>query len=143
MPFGILEHWSPEHALNNVIVYMREDGVDGLKKHLTAKALKTVEGIQKISDLPEVNIIASSILGDNALSFVLSKLSELDWTINEVMKGSETSKCVLGFKYEYKVSGTIEMTLIKEDGKWKVDKLGIPKFDKFDLPEPEKTQDQQ
>lgn len=135
MAFSILEHWSPEYALNNVIVDMREEGVDGLKKHLTANALKTVEGFEKISGIPEVSILTTTLLGDNAVSILLSKLSDLEWTIKDVMKGSETSKAILAFSYEDKMDGTIELTMIKEEDKWKIDKLGMPKFEKITLPE--------
>ena len=137
MPFSILEHWSPEYALNNVIVDMREWGVDGLKKHLTANALKTVEGFEKISGIPEVSILTNTLLGDNPVSLLLSKLSDLEWTIKDVMKGSETSKAILGFSFEDKMDGTIELTMIKEDDKWKIDRLGMPKFDKLSLPQAE------
>ena len=65
----------------------------------------------------------------------LSKLSDMEWTIKDVMKGSETSKGVLGFSYEDKMSGTIELTMIKEEKIWKIDSLAMPKFDKFTLPQ--------
>ena len=44
MAITLFERWSPEYALNNAFDDMRASGVDGLKKHLTSKALKTVEG---------------------------------------------------------------------------------------------------
>jgi hypothetical protein len=31
------------------------------------------------------------------------------------------------------MTGTIELTMIKEDKIWKIDSLGTPKFDKFTL----------
>ena len=119
---------------------MREEGVAGLKKHLTASALKPIESFEKISGLPEVSLLTNSFLGDNPMNILLSKLSDMEWTIKDVMKGSETSKGVLGFSYEDKMSGTIELTMIKEDDKWKVDKLGVPKFDTITLPEFETVQ---
>ena len=51
------------------------------------------------------------------------------------MKGSETSKAIVGFNYEDKMVGTIELTMIKEDKIWKIDSLAMPKFDKFALPQ--------
>ena len=137
MPFSILERWSPEYALNNVLVDMRESGLDGLKKHLTANARKTVEGFEKVSGRPEVSFISSSILGDNAVSILLDKLSDCEWTVKDVMKGDETSKAILGFNFEDNMAGTIELTMIKEDEVWKIDKLGMPKFDKFSMPQVE------
>lgn len=51
MAITLFERWSPEYALNNAFDDMRESGLTGLKKHLTANALKTVEGVVKISVL--------------------------------------------------------------------------------------------
>ena len=42
MAFTLFERWSPEYALNNAFDDMHKSGLDGLKKHLTANALKTV-----------------------------------------------------------------------------------------------------
>ena len=134
MAFTLFERWSPEYALHNAFDDMKASGLDGLKKHLTANALKTVEGIESISSNPEIALLTTAIMGDNALSILLGKLSECEWTIKDVMKGSETSKAIVGFDYEDKMVGTIEMTMIKEDKIWKIDSLAMPKFDKLTLP---------
>ena len=42
---------------------------------------------------------------------------------------------IVGFDYQDKMVGTIELTLIKENDIWKVDKLGVPKFDVISLPQ--------
>ena len=84
-------------------------------------------------------MIASSLFGGNALGVLLDKLSECEWTIKDVMKGSETSKAVIGFNYEDMLVGTMEMTMIKEDKIWKIDGIAMPKFDKFTM---QKNKDQ-
>lgn len=65
----------------------------------------------------------------------LDKLSECDWTIKDVMKGSESSKAIIGFEYQDMMAGTIELKMIKEGSIWKIDSLAMPKFDKFTLPQ--------
>ena len=136
MAFTLFERWSPEYALNKAFDDMEESGLDGLKKHLTSNALKTVEGFESLAGKPEVTLITTALMGSSAMSFLLDKLSECDWTIKDVMKGSETSKAVVGFNYQDKMVGTIEMTMIKEDKIWKIDGLAMPKFDKFALQQP-------
>ena len=89
MAFSIFERWSPEYALNNTFADMGAYGLDGLKKHLTSNALKTVNGMESVANRPEVSLITSTLLGGNAVSVLLDKLSECDWTIGEVMKGSD------------------------------------------------------
>ena len=113
MAFSLFERWSPEYALNNAFHDMHESGLDGLKKHLTSNALKTVESIETISGRPEIALITSAIVGSNPVSFLLDKLSECDWTIKDVMNGSEKSKAVVGFKYKENLEGTIDLDMIR------------------------------
>jgi hypothetical protein len=135
MAITLFERWSPEYALNNTFDDMRASGVDGLKKHLTANALKVVNGFESISGNPGVSLLSATLLGGDAMSLLLGRLSECDWTIKEVMKGKETSKAIVGFDYHDLMVGTIEMTMIKEDDIWKIDGLGVPKFEKLNLPQ--------
>ena len=119
--------------MNNAFDDMRASGLDGLKKHLTANALKTVESVESISGNAAVALLTTAFMGGNAVSILLDKLSECAWTIKEVMKGSESSKAVVGFNYQDKMVGTVEVTLIKEDKIWKINSLASPKFDKLAL----------
>ena len=135
MAVTLFERWSPEYALNNTFDDMRASGVDGLKKHLTANALKVVNGFESISGNPGVSLLSATLLGGDAMSLLLGRLSECDWTIKEVMKGKETSKAIVGFDYHDTMAGTIEMTMIKEDSIWKIDGLEMPKFEKINLPQ--------
>ena len=138
MAFTLFERWSPEYALNNAFEDMNRSGLDGLKKHLTSNAFKSIQSLEAISNRPEISLFTTAFLGGSAVSVLLDKLSECEWTIVEVMKGSESSKAIIGFDYQDKMTGTIELTMIKESKKWKIDSLAMPKFDKIALPK-EKT----
>ena len=133
MALSLFERWSPEYALNNAIDDVKASGLDGLKKHLTSKALKSVEDFDSISSMPGVALFSTVIMGGDAVGVLLEKLSDCEWTIKEVMKGSETSTAIVGFDYEDSLVGTIELTMIKEDKIWKIDSLSKPKFDKLSL----------
>ena len=135
MGITLFERWSPEYALNNAFEDMRESGVDGLKKHLTSNALKNLNTIESIAGRPEVSLLTTAFMGGNAVKVLLDKLSECEWTIKEMMKGSENSKAIVKFDYQDKMVGTIDMNMIREDKIWKIDGLEIPKFDKFTLPQ--------
>ncbi len=133
MAFSLFERWSPEYALNNAFHDMHESGLDGLKKHLTSNALKTVESFESISGRPEISLITSAIIGNNPVNFLLDKLSECEWTIKDVMKGSKKSKGTVRFKYKESLDGTIDLEMIREDKVWKIDRLASPHFDKVSL----------
>lgn len=133
MALGIFERWSPEYALNKAFGDMRKSGLDGLKKHLTSNALKTVEKFDSVSGRPEIALVTTSLIGGSAMSVFLEKLSECDWEIKDVAKGDDTAKANVGFNYEDKMVGEIEFTMVKEDKIWKIDNLKTPKFDKLSL----------
>ena len=143
MAFALFERWSPEYALNNVFDDMKAEGLDGLKKHLTSKALKTVENFESVSGNAGIALVTTALIGGNAANVLLEKLSECEWTIKEVMKGSETSKAIVGFNYEDKMVGTIELAMIKEDKIWKIDSLAKPKFDKLALSQKDSQPEEQ
>ena len=135
MALSLFERWSPEYALNNAIDDVKASGLDGLKKHLTSKALKSVESFDSISNMSGVALLSTVLMGGDAVGVLLDKLSECEWTIKEVMKGSESSRAIVAFDYEDKIVGTVELTMIKEDKIWKIDSLSKPKFDKISLPQ--------
>jgi hypothetical protein len=142
MAFGIMKRISPEYVLKNAIEDMRLSGLDGLKPYLTSNALKTIDTVSTISSGVDVltgslGMFMSQSGSGNAsvpsAGFLLDKLSELDWVIMDVLKGSDSAKGVLGFTYQDKVEGTVEVTLIREDKEWRIDTLNKPKFTKFEL----------
>ena len=47
--------------------------------------------------------------------------------------GRNPAKAVVGFDYQDKMTGSIEMDMIKEGDIWKIDGLSSPKFEKFTL----------
>ena len=133
MAIPFFERWSPEYALNNTFDDMRKSGIDGLKKHVTSNALKTVESFESLSGRAEVALFTTALLGGNAVTCLLEKLSECDWTVKDVMKGTETAKAVIGFNYQDMMVGTVELTMIKEEKTWKIDSLALPVIEKFTL----------
>ena len=135
MAITLFERWSPEYALNNTFDDMRASGLEGQKKHLTANALKVVTGFESLTGRSEVSLLTTALLGGDAINMLLERLSECDWSTKDVLKGSETSKAVVGFDYHDMMVGTIEMNMIKEDRIWKIDGLGVPKFEKINLPQ--------
>ena len=137
MAFSLFKRISPEYVLEKVFADIKASGAEGLKPYLTASAKKKFDTLQVLSD--GVGMFTGG--SGNALNFLLAKLSEFEWTIKDVLKGSESAKGVVGFKYEDIMEGTVELSMIKEDKEWKIDNLDMPKFDKFTLPQNEKKAD--
>lgn len=127
MSFNLLRRWSPEYALNEAYADVKEEGMSGLKKHLTANALKTIGNVESIANL------GTLIMGSNPTTLLLNKMSEFEYEVKEILKSSESARVVVGFYYKDSVAGTIEINMIKEEKEWRIDGLGNPHFDKFEL----------
>ena len=142
MALGIMKRISPEYVLKNAIEDMKLSGLDGLKPYLTSNALKSIDTVLKFSNGVDLftgglGVLMSQSGSGNisgaSVRFLLDKLSELDWVIMGVLKGSDSAKGVVGFTYEDKVDGTVEVTMIREDKEWRIDTLNMPKFTKLEL----------
>ena len=142
MALGIMKRISPEYVLKNAIEDMKLSGLDGLKPYLTSNALKSIDTVLKFSNGVDLftgglGVLMSQSGSGNisgaSVRFLLDKLSELDWVIMDVLKGSDSAKGVVGFTYEDKVDGTVEVTMIREDKEWRIDTLNMPKFTKLEL----------
>ena len=127
MAFKLFMRLSPEYALNEAYADVKEEGMQGLKKHLTDNALKTIEKVEFIGDLSTLAMM------ENPTNLLISKMGEFEYEVIDMLKGKESARCVIGFSYKDSVEGTIEIELIKEEKEWKISGLKNPHFDKLNL----------
>ena len=128
MAFGFMKKISPEYVVEHAIADMKLSGLEGLKPYLTDKAEKNVQTILTVSS--GVNLIT----GSNKVSVFFARLAEYDWTVTEIMKGSESAKAVLAFSISNgtdEIAGTLQLTLIKEEKEWRIDGVEMPQFTTF------------
>ena len=143
MAIGFIKRVSPEYVLKCAMDDLQKNGLDGLKPYLTSNALKKVEMVQSFSDgiglLSGVMAFASagSQWSGEEMSAVMLHLvrhiSEIEWQVLDILKGSASTKVVLGFKYQESVEGSMELTMIKQEKEWRIDTLSMPHFDKLSL----------
>jgi len=128
MALGFMKKISPEYVVEHAITDMKTSGLDGLKPYLTDKAKKNVETIISVSNG------VSLFMGSNKVSILFDRLAECNWTVVDLLKGSESAKAVLGFAISDgtdEIEGTIQLTLIKEEKEWRIDGVDMPQFTKF------------
>ena len=128
MAFGFMKRISPEYVVEHAIEDMRTSGLEGLKPYLTDKAEKNVDTFISVSNG------VSLLTGGYKVSVFFNRLAECDWTVDEILKGSESAKAILGFAIRSggdDIEGTLQLTLIKEDKEWRIDGVDMPKFAKF------------
>lgn len=128
MAFGFMKRISPEYVVEHAIEDMRTSGLEGLKPYLTDNAEKNVEMLISVSNG------VSLLTGSNKVSILFNRLADCEWTVDEILKGSESAKAILGFAIrsgEDEIVGTLQLTLIKEDKEWRIDGVDMPQFTKF------------
>ncbi len=128
MAFGFMKKISPEYVVEHAITDMKTSGLEGLKPYLTDRAEKNVETIISVSK--GVGLLT----GGNKVSVLFDRLAECDWTVVDILKGSESAKAVLGFAINNgtdEIAGTFQLTLIKEEKEWRIDGVDMPQFTKY------------
>ena len=120
---------SPERALVETILDVHNDGIDGLEKHLTEENIELLEGIQNISEDNIISGLLTAASTEFIAQFLKSKLSEVDWSLVEVMQGKKYSEAVIGFQYRDILSGTIGIKMEKIKGKWLISGIGNPSIE--------------
>lgn len=120
---------SPERALAETIIDVQKEGVDGLEKHLTEQNIELIENIKTSSEDSVISSLLSASSAEFIGQFLKSKLSEVDWSLVEVMKGKKYSEAVIGFQYKDIVTGTIGIKMEKIKGKWMISGIGNPSIE--------------
>lgn len=122
---------TPEYALLETFVDLRDSGIDGLEEHMTKEAWTQVENVRNLSENPLVMALSSAF--PKQVEEMLSKVKSMDWSVKDILKGKKSAEVIIQFTDHEKIKGTISLTMIKEDHKWKIDKLKWPKFEQFAL----------
>ena len=135
---------SPEYVLGKAFMDIKKSGLNGLRPYLTKEANKKVDLIQAVSSGIDLFSGIGSFTGSStdsknesskAAGFLLEKLSECEFEYKDMLKGSESAKAVIAFKYKDSMEGTVDISMIKQDKEWKIDNLGFPHFDKLAIPQ--------
>lgn len=131
--FGVSVINSPEYALMQIAKDVEKSGVDGLMPHLTEEAQETVSAITSITENKLVNSILNFLGKDDYTGIIKSNLQDVEWSLDNVLEGNNRADVVLGFNYNEKLIGTIEINMIKDNGDWKISGLELNKFTEINL----------
>ena len=125
---GIYVTNTPEYALKKMIDDVNASGMDGLYPHLTGEARSTVDDVSSVTENNIFNTIVGFIGRSEYAGVLKSEIQEIKWEVDDVLKSKENAAVVLSFNYEDKLIGTIEISMIREEGEWKVDSIEFPEF---------------
>lgn len=122
---------TPEYKLKTMINDVNTSGMEGLEPHLTGNAKEVLNTVSSITSGNLFNTIMGFINQNDYVSVLKSEIQEVQWEIKNVLKSNENAAVILSFNYEDKLIGTIEISMIREDGDWKIDGIEFPEFEEI------------
>lgn len=125
---GVFVTNTPEYALKEMIDDVNASGMDGLYPHLTGEARTTIDAVSSVTESNIFNTIVGFIGQSEYVGVLKSEIQEIEWEVDDVLKSKENAAVVLSFNYEDKLIGTIEISMIREEGEWKIDSIEFPEF---------------
>lgn len=128
--FGLHIVNTPEYALKSMIEDVNDSGIEGLTPHLTGKAKETLDAVSSVTESDLFNTIMGFINQNDYIGVLKSEIQDIQWEVKDVLKGKENATVILSFNYEDKLIGTIEVSMIREEGEWKIDVIEFPEFTK-------------
>lgn len=122
---------TPEYALKSIIEDVNNSGIEGLNPHLTGRAKETLDTVSSVTESDLFSTIVGFVNQNNDTSVLKSEIQEIQWEVDDVLKSKENAAVILSFNYKDKLIGTIEISLIREEGEWKIDSIEFPEFDEI------------
>lgn len=131
---------SPHYAMLRISRDVKANGLEGLEPHLTGNAANLIAKVTSLADNPLAGTILSLFVQNESLNvlneyldILKSELENVSWEIVDVMTGRKHAQVMLSFDYQGKVTGTINISMIRTDDGWKIDGVNSPKIDGFSL----------
>ena len=119
---------SPEYALKEIIEDVNDRGMEGLHPHLTVEARETIDAVSSVRKSDLFNATMGFISKSEYVSVLKSEIQEIQWEVDDVLKSKKNAEIILSFNYKNKLIGTIELSMIREEGEWKISGLEFPEF---------------
>lgn len=130
---GIYAVRSPEYALLKIVKDVRASGMDGLRPHLTENAQQTLDAVSLLSDSGLVGAIMDLFAPGDYVGVLKSELQNTQWSLEDISKSGAHAAVTVRFNYDDRLVGTVVLSMLRQDGAWKIDGLELPKFDKISL----------
>lgn len=121
---------TPEYALAQIVKEVREIGIDAVIPNLTDNANKKISPILSIAKNNFVQSILSFLSDEDYASMLIDKAQEIDWSVGDIIKNNKKASVTIRFNYDEKIQGSIDLELLKIDGKWQINDLYNLNLDK-------------
>lgn len=126
---GVVFLRSPEYAAMKIVREMKESGMEGLRPYLTEDLQKKADAISSITNNKLVNLVIGLLGKEDVINKIVSELKTVEWEVGDIMKGKNQAVASVHFRYEESISGTMEVTMIREKDGWKISAVAIDQID--------------
>ncbi len=119
---------SPAYALKGALEDVQENGLEGLRSHLTQDGSQKLDRIIKLRDNQYIGPLLQAASQTEAVQDILTKFSALQWSLGDVQKGKASATITVHFTDPNTFSGAIDISMKKEDHTWKIDAFELVVF---------------
>ena len=129
---------SPEYALLKICEEVKNSGFSAVEANMTQAAKAKVEPVRSV--VTKSAGILSSILSlfssgeeeSNYAAVLIEKAQEIEWSVGDILKNRRKATVTIGFDYNQKIVGSIDLELLRIDKKWLINDLYNLEFETFE-----------
>ncbi len=127
--FALYYVLSPRKVLDQAVESVREEGLEGLKPYVTDDMDEKLDDVLFIVNTPVVHLLLEKAEDLGITEIVIRKFENIEWSVKDVKVGLKGAEIELAYQYEDIYAGTADLTMVFENGKWKIDSVDMPLFD--------------
>ena len=120
---------TPEYAMKEIISDVMENGIDGLYPHLTGKAREAADALSSVADSGIFGAIIGMVSQSDYSDMLKSAMKEIKWSVDEILRDNSSVTAIISFDYKEKLSGAVELSMVKKEGEWKIDRVSLRSVD--------------
>lgn len=120
---------TPVFTLMKISKDVQDCGISGLYPHLTGQALEIVDLISSITESRLFGTVLSFFSLDEYWNTLASELKNVQWNLMDISTQKNHATVLLAFRYDDGLSGTLELSMIRDKTKWKIEEIEFPRID--------------
>ena len=126
---------TPQYMLLQLYSDYKSGGIEAIDSHLTDEAKEKLELIKTLSKNKLLNTVIDMFSGDENgfFSEIVNNPGNIKWEYKGIKKEDEKALVTLAFVISGKMSGKLDIVLVKTDDIWKLDSFDNPVFEKISL----------
>ncbi len=124
---------SPEAAMLKMWSDIRSEGLTGIEPHLTGNAQVRVD---TVINLVKSDLVQSIVGDDDEMDFdalIKSELKNFKFSLAKYDRGFTKVNIIIDFDYKNEVQSSVEVSVIRESGKWLIDDFWVVDADERDV----------